>query len=79
MRQKNRYQGGNVAFRYRKNSKERSIGDAKQQWRLSVIGAKRAQGMSLRKIREFVKVKDGVNVPHNVVDQLLTGKCKAAI
>ena len=79
MRQENRYQGGNVAFGYKKNSKGKLIKDAKQQRCLSVIREKRAGGMSLRKISEFVKATHGVSISHNAVAELLAGKRKTAI
>ena len=76
MRKENRYQGGNVAFGYKKNAKGKLVKDAKQQQCIKVMREKRAAGMSLRKISALIETNYNVKVSHNAVSEIVSGKRK---
>ena len=73
LRKEGRYQGGKVAFGYKRDSKGNLKKDAVQQKCLLAMQKRRDDGMSYRAISDYVKAEWGELISHNAIRTILSG------
>ena len=73
LRKEGRYQGGKVAFGYKKDRKGNLIKDEHQQKCITAMKRKQDEGWSLRKISEYVKNEWQLKISHNAIRDVLGG------
>lgn len=78
LRKEGRYQGGMVAFGYKKDRKGNLTKDEHQQKCIASMKRKHEEGWSFRKISEYVKDEWQLKISHNAIRGILAGKRKIA-
>jgi DNA invertase Pin-like site-specific DNA recombinase len=76
LRKEGRYQGGKVAFGYKKDRKGNLTKDEHQQKCIVSMKRKQEEGWSLRKISEYVKDEWQLKISHNAIKVILSGATK---
>jgi DNA invertase Pin-like site-specific DNA recombinase len=72
------YQGGNIAFGYRLED-GKLVADDVQQKCLSVLRKKRLAGASYRQLSQYVAHEWGMELSHNAIRVILSGKRKFGV
>lgn len=75
-REQGKYQGGHLAFGYKKDRKGNLVKDEHQQKCIKAMKRKREEGMSYRAISKYVNDEWELEISHNAVRQIVTGKRK---
>lgn len=78
LRKEGKYQGGKVAFGYKKDRKGNLVKDEHQQKCIVAMKRKQDEGWSLRKISEYVKDEWQLKISHNAIKGILSGTRKIA-
>lgn len=76
LRKEGKYQGGKVAFGYKKDRKGNLLKDEHQQKCIVAMKRKQDEGWSLRKISEYVKDEWQLKISHNAIKGILSGTRK---
>ena len=72
-RKEGKYQGGKVAFGYKKDKKGNLVKDEHQQKCIAAIKKKKAEGFSLRRISDYAKDEWQLKISHNAVRSIIGG------
>ena len=73
LRKEGKYQGGKVAFGYKKDRKGNLVKDEHQQKCISAMRRKQDEGWSLRRISEYAKNDWQLKISHNAIRDVLGG------
>jgi len=76
LRKEGKYQGGKVAFGYKKDRKGNLLKDEHQQKCIVAMKRKQDEGWSLRQISEYVKDEWQLKISHNAIKGILSGTRK---